>query len=110
MADNSRINLMWELPVNYPQEYVDILGDALGDTIARFIAKSNDYPTESYKFLGQKGQFSDLARKFFKIKKEVWDDAELAGDEDLFEVIDDMIGHLIILRYLHDKAIREDTL
>jgi len=76
-----------------------MLLDDLSISITRFIDKSKDYPPEGFRFLGQKGQFSDIARKFFKLKAAVWDGKKLEG-EGPDEIIDDTIGHLIILLYL----------
>ena len=73
-----------------------MIKSVLAQGVARFVDKSQDYPPEGYRFLGERGQFSDIARKFFKLKDAVWDGKQLKG-EQVDEICEDLIGHLLIL-------------
>lgn len=63
--------------------------------VARFLDKGDDYDN-TWSHLGSKGQFADINRKFWKLKRAVWDEKELTG-EPLIEVIQDLLGHLFLL-------------
>jgi len=90
-------------PDDYPQDYQLMITNTMQEVLERFVEKSRDYPPEGFKFLGQKGQFSDLARKFFKLKKVIWDGGTLEG-EQVDEICEDMMGHLLILLYLRNTG------
>jgi hypothetical protein len=69
-----------------------------------FERKARDYNSkttdwEPHKFLGVKGQFADIWRKVGKLKKALWDDEMLEGEQPL-EIIDDLISHLFLTRDL----------
>lgn len=66
--------------------------------LEKFQGKQRDYPPEGFLFLGSKGQFSDIARKFFKLKKSVWDGEQLDG-EQAYEIVEDLIGHCLLLLF-----------
>lgn len=69
---------------------------------ARFDAKSKDYNSqdfEPHKLLGVRGQFADIWRKIWKLKKALWDGIELTGEQPI-EIIDDLISHLFLTRDL----------
>lgn len=59
-----------------------------------FIEKGKDYQ-EGFAFLGKRGQFSDINRKFWKLKRALWDDEPLVG-ESAEEILMDMIGHCLL--------------
>jgi hypothetical protein len=69
-----------------------------------FERKARDYNSERtgwepHTFLGVKGQFADIWRKIGKLKKALWDDEPLEGEQPL-EIIDDLISHLFLTRDL----------
>jgi len=69
-----------------------------------FERKARDYNSrttgwEPHTFLGVKGQFADIWRKIGKLKKALWDDEPLEGEQPL-EIIDDLISHLFLTRDL----------
>jgi len=63
-----------------------------------FIKKSHDYG-ETFKELGTKGQFSDMYRKVGKLKRAIWDEYELAGEQPA-ELAADIIGHCLLMIFL----------
>lgn len=63
--------------------------------ISRFIEKSRDYPPEAYKFLGARAQFVEVSKKFFKLRRGLWEGKKLEG-EDVGEICEDLIGHMLI--------------
>lgn len=75
--------------------------------IQRFKEKSGDYPPEGFQFLGAKGQFSDIARKVFKLKKAIWEGKPLKGEQP-HEVVQDLMGHCMLLLYLLEQEEFED--
>lgn len=65
--------------------------------LAHFKDKQRDYAGgPAFLFLGSKGQFSDLNRKFWKLYAAVWEGKELEGEQPI-EIAEDMIGHLLLL-------------
>jgi hypothetical protein len=77
-----------------------------------FERKARDYNSSSgwepHEVLGVKGQFADLWRKVGKLKKALWDDEPLEGEQPL-EIIDDLISHLFLTRdLLLQKQMAED--
>lgn len=86
-----------------PECYHPIFEKILPAFIERFITKSVDYD-DTYKHLGSKGQFSDISRKYWKLKREVWEGIELQG-EPVGEVIDDMLAHLLLLKLCQQEGI-----
>jgi hypothetical protein len=77
--------------------------------VKRMREKSADYnsegelPFEPHTVLGIKGQFADIWRKVWKLKKGLWDGTELKGEQPI-EIIDDLIAHLLLTR---DLLVRE---
>lgn len=79
-----------------------------------FERKSRDYNSlktgwEPHEVLGVKGQFADLWRKVGKLKKALWDDEPLEGEQPL-EIIDDLISHLFLTRDLLIRAEAEQRI
>lgn len=70
-----------------------------------FERNSRDYNSNSvvtfepHTVLGLRGQFADIWRKIWKLKKAFWDDETLEGEQPL-EIIDDLISHLFLTRDL----------
>lgn len=73
-----------------------IITICLPRAVDRFLRKNEDYGSGSDEF-GAKAQIIDIARKYKKLKAHIWDGEPLTG-EPLEEVIDDMIGHLLLLK------------
>lgn len=77
--------------------------------VERLRSKSADYG-DVFKELGVKGQYSDMHRKMRKLKKSLWDDEELVG-EQAEEVLSDLFGNILITLWLLDgKALHEGRL
>lgn len=78
----------------------------------RFEEKAADYnsdgslPFEPHTVLGIKGQFADIWRKIWKLKKALWDGVELQGEQPI-ELIDDLIAHLLLTRDLLTQDLPE---
>lgn len=73
-----------------------IVNICLPIAVHRFLMKNEDYKDDNDEF-GAKGEVMQLSKKVKKIKRAIWDEEKLTG-EPLDEVIDDMIGHLLLLR------------
>lgn len=71
-----------------------IFKEILPAVLSRFVRKNADYGTYAA-FLGTKGQFSDLNRKYWKLKRALWDGEELIG-ESIEEICSDLIGHCLL--------------
>jgi hypothetical protein len=81
--------------------------------IEQFLEKNKDYasgPTpgfpdgfENADVLGIQGQFAEIWRKIWKLKKALWDDQELIGEQPR-EVLLDMIGHCFLAIDMLDRA------
>lgn len=73
--------------------------------LQRFEEKAADYndtgdlPFEPHTVLGIRGQFADLWRKVWKLKRALWDGQKLKGEQPI-EIIDDLIAHLFLTRDL----------
>ncbi len=84
----------------------DVINTIMPETMALWSKKNADYEGQLM-FLGKRGQFSDINRKFWKLKKALWDGQDL-GFESAEEVCMDMIGHLLMtihmLRQEDDSA------
>lgn len=78
-------------------EYVN--GTIAPRVLENFEAKQRDYSGgPAFLFLGSKGQFSDINRKFWKLYAAVWEGKELEGEQPI-EIAEDMIGHLLLMIY-----------
>lgn len=83
--------------------YADINGRLTKEVLARFRSKQADHPGEGhFMMLGSKGQFAELNKKFWKLYHAVWKSNRLIG-EDPIEVMDDMIGHLLLMRWSYEQ-------
>ena len=74
----------------------NIIADVMPRAFSRFLEKNEDYGEGSDEF-GARAQIMDISRKYKKLKAAIWDDEELTG-EPVLEVLDDMIGHLLLMR------------
>lgn len=76
--------------------------------LEHFKAKQHDYRGgPAFLFLGSKGQFSDMNRKFWKLYAAIWEGQELDGEQP-DEIAADMIGHLLLLLYTLQQEASED--
>lgn len=71
-----------------------VVHEVLPDVVTLFLQKGVDYDG-AHQYLGLAGQFSDINRKFWKLKRAMWDGEELS-QEGLEEVLSDMIGHCLL--------------
>lgn len=83
---------------------------AAADTLEKFNEKNKDYGDTSY-LLGVKGQFADMHRKMGKLKRALWDDIELNGEDEI-EILRDLVGHaLLTIDFLEqEKEKKEEEL
>lgn len=77
-----------------PEEPVS-LGKLVIEWNKRFSEKQQDY-ADTHLFLGSKGQFSDMNRKFWKLYRAVWQGQPLVG-EQAEEIAFDLVGHCFLL-------------
>lgn len=76
-----------------------MIGLILPSIITRFKNKSTDYG-EVFRELGLAGQYSDMHRKMFKLKKAMWEGQPLAGEQPE-EILSDLFGNILISLYLY---------
>lgn len=73
-----------------------LVGGIAEETIKLFAEKSSDYGESdgvpAALFLGAKGQFADINRKFWKLKRSLWDGQLLVGEQPE-EILMDLVGH-----------------
>lgn len=80
------------------QAFQRIVCAHLPEWVAKFRAKNADYSgagAEPHKVLGVQGQFADIWRKIWKLKKALWDGQTLAGEQPE-EILRDLIGHCFL--------------
>jgi len=70
--------------------------------VKRFREKSSDYG-DVFKELGIAGQYSDMHRKMYKLKRAMWEGEELKG-EPPEEILSDLFGNILISIYLYEEA------
>lgn len=75
----------------------EIINVHVPEVLAKWLKKNEDYAGQQV-FLGRKAQFADINRKFWKLKSAMWDGKAMLFEDEL-ELIDDMIGHLLMARY-----------
>lgn len=90
-----------------------ITNSLVQEWIELFLEKNSDYnsaPTpgfpegfENADVLGIQGQFAEIWRKIWKLKKAMWDDQELTGEQPR-EVLLDLIGHAFLAIDMMDRA------
>lgn len=87
----------------------------LPEFLAHFSAKNADYSDaemEPHRVLGKAGQFSDIWRKIWKLKKALWDGKELT-QESTREILLDLIGHcfltLALLEEEDQRKVKDDV-
>ena len=79
--------------------YDHMVDEILPEVVKRFLSKATDYGT-TFEDLGLKGQYSDIHRKVRKLKRAMWEDKSLVG-EDPPEILADLIGNCLISLYLY---------
>jgi hypothetical protein len=95
------------IPLNRPiphDQCRDILNGPLRDVVNLFVLRQTEYG-EAANHLGAKGQFADINRKFWKLKRLMWDESvpKDAIGESAEEVLMDFIGHaLLSIHYLRE--------
>lgn len=75
---------------------IQIVAKLLPDIMERFLRKNKDYGDDILK-LGPKAEFVRIWNKVRKLKKSLWDGETLDYEQDV-EIIDDLIGHLLLAR------------
>jgi hypothetical protein len=80
------------------KQLVRIVVDILPDIIDRFARKNAQYGENKFE-LGAAGQFPEIWRKVKRLRALLWEERQgLEEFEDASEVIDDLIGHLLMLK------------
>jgi hypothetical protein len=76
---------------------------------ARFAEKNVDYGDDANR-LGTKGAFVDIYRKVGKLKRAIWDDQELRGEQPR-EILLDLVGHCFLTIASMDRVlgVSDDT-
>lgn len=69
--------------------------DIAEDAINLFVAKSDGYGDDQEFDLGAKAQFSEMNKKYKKLKHILWEGNPAVG-EDVEEVLMDLIGHTLL--------------
>ena len=72
--------------------------DILPKAMNKFWEKSRDYG-DVFKELGIAGQYSDMHRKMFKLRKAMWHGEQLKGEQP-DEILEDLLGNILISIYL----------
>lgn len=75
------------------KEAYRIITEVLPDVLELFLQKNADYGEDPLR-LGAKGAFADIWRKVKKLKRAVWDDQALTGEQPE-EIYADLIGHCL---------------
>jgi hypothetical protein len=78
-------------------EHVRWILAAIPTWAARFTEKSVDYG-DAVNELGAQGQFSDMHRKMGKLKRAMWNNEKLTGEQPI-EILEDLIGHCFLSMY-----------
>lgn len=105
IVDEIMAHLPPELSEGWVAENTD-MREAIIDRIApavlvQWSKKNIDYGGQQV-FLGQRAQFADINRKFWKLKQAMWDGVT-PEFESVEEICFDMIGHLLMSIYQGDK-------
>lgn len=69
-----------------------ILDYVMPATLELFLYKNKGYG-DGADSLGARGQFADINRKYWKLRRALWEGEDLTG-ESLIEVCHDLVGHL----------------
>lgn len=86
--------------------YRYIMEEVIPRTVEVFHSKSKDYQGgPAFQFLGSKGQFSDINRKFWKLYAAVWEGKDLEGEQPI-ELLMDIIGHCWLTIYCLEQESR----
>lgn len=76
--------------------------------LENFRRKASDYNStdlEPHTILGERGQFADIWRKVWKLKKALWDGEKLTGEQPE-EILEDLISHCFLtLDLLRNKPV-----
>lgn len=78
--------------------YDDMINDDLAAALDRFFRKASDYGL-LFLELGVRGQYSDMHRKMHKLKKALWEEQSLQGEQP-DEILQDLIGNCLIALFL----------
>ncbi|HEY7415902.1 MAG TPA: hypothetical protein VH593_11965 [Ktedonobacteraceae bacterium] len=73
----------------------------VGRAVQRLREKSRDYG-DTYEELGLAGQYSDMHRKMRKLRKAMWHEEPLTGEQPE-EILEDLLGNILISLYLYEQ-------
>lgn len=92
------------------EAYKEIIEVIIPNVSAMFLRKTLDYDSgPAFQFLGVKGQFGDINRKFWKLYKALWMDEPLVGEQPI-EILHDFIGHCLLTIWLLQKEASEKAI
>lgn len=94
--NDGSIRIQMVVPASSTEDLKQIIGDDLLTWADLFAYKNAGYG-DMADDLGSRAQYVDLNRKCMKLKRALWDGEPLTG-ESVDEVVNDMIGHLFLLR------------
>lgn len=78
-----------------PEQVQEVLKD-FQHFIELFTNRSKEYGNHAF-VLGARGQFADISRKMGKMRTAIWDgQPEKLKGEDIYEVMNDLIGHCFL--------------
>lgn len=78
-----------------PEQVREVLKD-FQHFIELFTNRSKEYGNHAF-VLGSRGQFADISRKMGKMRTAIWDgQPEKLKGEDIYEVMNDLIGHCFL--------------
>jgi hypothetical protein len=105
MVGGKRMRAAQRITVRLVQEFIE-----------QFLEKNKDYTSkpmpgfpegfENADVLGIQGQFAELWRKIWKLRKSLWEGEELVGEQPR-EVLMDLIGHCFLAIDMIDRAVEE---
>jgi hypothetical protein len=84
---------------NLPNEQaIRVVNDILPEVIELYLSKSRDYGGNVMDMLklGPKASFVDLWRKVGKLKRAIWDEQPMVGEQP-DEILSDLVGHVLII-------------
>lgn len=89
------------------EAYKEIQEVIIPNVASFFGHKAMDYDSgQAFMFLGAKGQFGDINRKFWKLYKALWKEEELVG-ENAVEILYDLAGHIFLTIWLLQQQAEE---
>lgn len=102
ILDNGQIQILIDNP---PTQQADqILLWVLPEILELFLKKNKDYGEDAAMSLGVRAEFVEIWRKANKLKRSIWENKELEG-EQTDEILMDLVGHcMLALLYFQGRT------